>query len=860
MVVKKLVWAPLSSPNFSTAIENTLSILSDESSQNKKDKYLLMKHQKIVRAYMNPETPYRGILLYHGLGSGKTCSAIAITEQFKQDKKAIILLPGPTLEDNFIHELEKCGNKEYTTSHRHWVFQKMNLGNKSELETRVPKQTIEELGGGWTIEPNQPGNFSKLTKKEQQQVKKQIDHKIRNHYEIVRYKGISQERLETFIRTNYFDNKLIVVDEAHNVISMMVNYIFNSEDDTSHMRGRFFYKLFTEAHNARFIFLTGTPIINFPRELAVIFNVLRGHTTVYRWQLSETDGNYDKLRNFPYIDWLKITGNKLQLTRSQYGFAIKDGNITRDDEAPMTGTEWISRFKSFVKINNIKLDIDKAETEDFKCLPIDDNFDTSFINDDNTIKNAGVLKRRITGLVSHYGSQGNDTVVVGSNGEKIYKKKNFPTMTIHPLQELDMSINQYIQYEKERLIEIHRDAKKAMRKPTFEDQGRDTTTFRARSLALCNFAFPPSVNPEEPITKDNRDRMILDLKNKLDVYVKDVPDNKLDTLKQLSPKYWTIKEKIEKTSGTKVIYSHLVNREGLTSMFSILERCGWKQLRIYENKKTKSWTCTHGGDKTYVLYGDNDGDERERLRKIFNSDMDSLPKSLREALPAKTNLHGEIVKAFFITASGAEGITLKNVREIHVVEHYWSEVRIDQVIGRVNRLNSHAALPENERTVDVFKYATVFGKEVLDYIKNNTTHQQLFDKITKQDGVLTSDQKQIATAQRKRFINDQLLECIRSASIDCALHKIQGCYQLDNNSFEPSFDNHLKNSSINQAPQIQLKKIVIPKRAWVPSRFRGKEHLLDETTNTLYDIDSVKINRPKKIATYNKADKQFLLI
>ena len=46
-----------------------------------------MKHQKIVRAYMNPETPYRGILLYHGLGSGKTCSAIAITEQFKQDKK-----------------------------------------------------------------------------------------------------------------------------------------------------------------------------------------------------------------------------------------------------------------------------------------------------------------------------------------------------------------------------------------------------------------------------------------------------------------------------------------------------------------------------------------------------------------------------------------------------------------------------------------------------------------------------------------------------------------------------------------------------------------------------------------------------
>ena len=97
------------------------------------------------------------------------------------------------------------------------------------------------------------------------------------------------------------------------------------------------------------------------------------------------------------------------------------------------------------------------------------------------------------------------------------------------------------------------------------------------------------------------------------------------------------------------------------------------------------------------------------MRKIFNSEFDGIPTGLADILPFKSNLRGEIVKAFFITASGAEGITLKNVRQLHIVEHHWSEIRVDQVIGRVCRLHSHSALPIHEQKVDVYKYATIFG-------------------------------------------------------------------------------------------------------------------------------------------------------
>ena len=40
----------------------------------------LAPHQMFVRNFMSFQTPYNGLLLYHGLGSGKTCSAISVAE------------------------------------------------------------------------------------------------------------------------------------------------------------------------------------------------------------------------------------------------------------------------------------------------------------------------------------------------------------------------------------------------------------------------------------------------------------------------------------------------------------------------------------------------------------------------------------------------------------------------------------------------------------------------------------------------------------------------------------------------------------------------------------------------------------
>ena len=69
--------------------------------------------------FITPETPYTGLLVFHGTGVGKTCAAIQIAEQFKEqvekyNTKIYIVVSGPVLEQNFKNELlSSCTGDAY---------------------------------------------------------------------------------------------------------------------------------------------------------------------------------------------------------------------------------------------------------------------------------------------------------------------------------------------------------------------------------------------------------------------------------------------------------------------------------------------------------------------------------------------------------------------------------------------------------------------------------------------------------------------------------------------------------------------------------------------------------------------------
>lgn len=81
--------------------------------------FALAEHQQMLSNFINPDTPYKGILIYHGLGTGKTCVAVAIAERFKEQvskygTKIHVLVPGPILKENWRSEIVKCTGNTYT--------------------------------------------------------------------------------------------------------------------------------------------------------------------------------------------------------------------------------------------------------------------------------------------------------------------------------------------------------------------------------------------------------------------------------------------------------------------------------------------------------------------------------------------------------------------------------------------------------------------------------------------------------------------------------------------------------------------------------------------------------------------------
>jgi superfamily II DNA or RNA helicase len=76
-------------------------------------KYEFQIPQKFLAEFINPKTPYKGILVYHRIGAGKTCTAINIAEKFKHTKNIMVVLPA-SLKGNFRSELRSlCAGQNY---------------------------------------------------------------------------------------------------------------------------------------------------------------------------------------------------------------------------------------------------------------------------------------------------------------------------------------------------------------------------------------------------------------------------------------------------------------------------------------------------------------------------------------------------------------------------------------------------------------------------------------------------------------------------------------------------------------------------------------------------------------------------
>ena len=150
------------------------------------------------------------------------------------------MLPA-SLEVNYKEELKKCGDILYKKN-QYWEFidvtSNQGLIDPLAFVLNLSPEFIRKNRGAWFINVSKEPNYSNLSIAEQSSLNEQINKMIENKYKFIRYNGLRQKKLDQMIaesmsktgQPNPFSNKVIVIDEAHNLISRIVNKLDKEED------------------------------------------------------------------------------------------------------------------------------------------------------------------------------------------------------------------------------------------------------------------------------------------------------------------------------------------------------------------------------------------------------------------------------------------------------------------------------------------------------------------------------------------------------------------------------------------------------------------------------------------------------
>ena len=258
-----------------------------------------------------------------------------------------------------------------------------------------------------------------------------------------------------------------------------------------------------------------------------------------------------------------------------------------------------------------------------------------------------------------------------------------------------------------------------------------------------------------------------------------------------------LKNVLENGTRNQFIYSQYRELEGLGIFSAILEANGFQQYKLVsDNGRFREDPALDPTKPCFAFYtGKEDATERELMRYIFNEEYTSIQieypqhfQSIKDTLKAR-------LCVLMASSSGAEGINLKNVRHLHIMEPYWNPARHDQVIGRGIRLCSHATrqtitdgvvntevVPMEERTIRVSFYLSVFSKAQGESVTApNIVAIRRADSLPKRydnpdatrppESFMSSDEFLYNIAYEKGRLSSAIIKLLKQAAVDCEIHR-----------------------------------------------------------------------------------------
>lgn len=631
--------------------------------------HIYKKIQMFVSSFLSLNTPYNGVLLYHGVGVGKTCASILISDNFKEyvkkHNKKIIILTKPTVKDGFRNEIFKindnsidknqftCTSSEYRNEYEDFIKNTKDIDNKklNDFTSGIINDTYEIYG--YIEFANKYENAIKTDKK------------------------YSKDKINS-----YFSNCVFIIDEIHNLREENDGEQSDEEQEEESSSKK---KSKTKVKNE-----------NNKKSRDIIENIIRNLNEPIKLILLSATPMYDKYEELDFIINLLLLNDKRSLLNRSF---INDYVNNEDETAKAEIIEKTQGYISYIKGN------------DPHVFPLilypDDNYKLSFNTQNDTINND-----KINAVICYMDSEQKNLY---DNSKNITEKRKYSNV-IFP----------------------------------------DKNTF--------NTLFDKIEKTTKYTFKKSKEDLCIQF---------------LENISKYSTKINKLISNLENSNGKIFIYSEnkLGDYGGTNLLAIVLEYYGYFRKTIKKGKKNElivnpilNNNQTSDKKKYFIMVdGQTTEDDFTFYKNSFNND---------------DNINGNIVKIIIGTTNMIEGVSLYNVRQIHIMQPWYNISRNDQIVGRGVRQCSHIKLPFEQRNITIFNYVAVSSE-----LEEISTENYLVPYSAILDKSQDIDLRKLYLATEKIQKITLLENLLKTNSIDCLLNQ-------NINNIEIEKFNSLENDSV----------------------------------------------------------------
>jgi hypothetical protein len=588
--------------------------------------FRLSSFQLFLRRILSPDSPVRNMLLVHGTGTGKTCSAIQVAEEYIlrpefQDKK-VMVVASSTVQDNFrtqLFDVQRVKQDPATG-----ILKSPQCTGRRYLEMLERAQS-ENLR--W----ENPENREKLGNIVQNMISEFYDFSgyIQFANTIDRQSlTLSPNDFAQWVRKTY-NGKLLIIDEAHNLRE-------GNGDETYKQVSTSLQKIVKIADSMTLVLLTATPMYDSFQEILFLFNL-------FLWN--------DKRQP-----------ETTKLVASEF-FGDNGVFLTPEAEARFRG--YCHDYISFIRGENPFTFPFRLPPPDEMIAPLDRA--TAFKPKGKRI----AVMRKYLPLTASVMQSPQRERVAGLEGKAI--EEMIATVVVSP---------------------DGRPISKCFEKST--DSARSQLRYAAGAES---FLSPSNVAKH-------------------------------------SSKFAAVVKCIQESTGIVFVYSNYVIG-GVQQFVVALEEHGYEPAvgtRMLENPS-----------------GEFKGAPLGRYAFLTSSMTDRQLQTLIRRLRNPANAKGQDIRIVVASPVVSEGVDLKNVRQVHILDPWYNMSRIEQIVGRGLRNCSHAALDFEEQNCTVYLHITRFDEEI--DTKKTETYDEYVYRI-----FVEAKAKNIAVV--KRVIEESAVDCM----------------------------------------------------------------------------------------------------